>query len=134
MSERADIISGNQVRVETTALGDVPETGMTYSNGIGTDLALNNIEAVLVPAGARTAAPTIATQANLNHRGVLLFLNITASPAVAAASLTLRLQAIEPVSGTARRSRPRRPPTARPASTPTPTTLDCPTRRRRSVA
>ena len=100
MSERADIISGNQVRVETTALGDVPETGMTYSNGVGTDLALNNIQAVLVPAGARTVAPPIATQVNLNHRGVLLYLNVTGSPANAAASLTLRLQAIEPVGGT----------------------------------
>ncbi len=101
MSERADIISGNQERVETTALGDVPETGMTYSNGVGTDLALNNIQAVLVPSGARTVAPPIATQVNPNHRGVLLYLNVTASPANAAASLTLRLQAIEPVSGTA---------------------------------
>jgi len=101
MSERAHISGGNQERVETTALGDVPETGQTSFNGVGTDLILNNIQAVLVPAGARTAAPPIATQSNLNHRGVLLFLNVTASPAIAAASLTLRLQAIEPVSGTA---------------------------------
>lgn len=102
MSERTDLTQGGTlIRVEGTTLGEVPEQGMTYNNGTGTDLALNNIQAVLVPAGTRTTAPPIATQANLNHRGVLLFLNVTASPAVAAASLTLRLQAIEPVTGTA---------------------------------
>ena len=101
MSERTDLTQGGTlIRVEGTTLGEVPELGMTYANGVGTDLALNNVQAVLVPAGARTAAPPIATQANLNHRGVLLFLNVTASPAIAAASLTLRLQAIEPVGGT----------------------------------
>jgi len=101
MTERADISGGNQERVETTTMGDVPETGQTSFNGVGTDLILNNIQAVLVPAGARTVAPAIATQANLNHRGVLLFLNVTGSPANAAASLVVRLQAIEPVTGTA---------------------------------
>lgn len=100
MTERADIISGAQERVEVTALGDIIESGLTYNNGVGTDLALNNIQSVLVPAGTRTVAPPIATQSNLNHRGVLLFLNVTASPANAAASLTPRLQAIEPVTGT----------------------------------
>jgi len=100
MTERADIISGTQERAESTALGDVIESGLTYNNGAGTDLALNNIQSVLVPAGTRTVAPPIATQSNLNHRGVLLFLNVTASPANAAASLTPRLQAIEPVTGT----------------------------------
>jgi len=100
MVERADIISGMQERAESTALGDVIESGLTYNNGVSTDLALNNIQAILIPAGSRTVAPPIATQVNLNHRGVLLFLNVTASPANAAASLTLRLQAIEPVTGT----------------------------------
>ncbi len=102
MSERTDLAyGGTSVRVEGTTLGEVPEQGMTYNNGTGTDLVLNNIQLVLVPSGARTVAPAIATQACLNHRGVLLFLNVTASPAVAAASLTFRLQAIEPVTGTA---------------------------------
>jgi len=71
----------------------------TYYNGTGYDQALNNIQAVLVPVGARTVAPAIATQANLNHKGVLLYLNVTAF--TTALSLTLALQAIEPVSGTA---------------------------------
>ncbi len=102
MGERTDLAyGGTSVRVEGTTLGEVPEWGMTYNNGTSTDVALNNIQAVLVPAGARTVAPPIATQACLNHRGVLLFLNVTASPAVAAASLTPRLQAIEPVTGAA---------------------------------
>jgi len=102
MGERTDLAyGGTSVRVEGTPLGEVPEFGMTYNNGTGTDLVLNNIQLVLVPSGARTVAPPIATQACLNHRGVLLFLNVAASPAVAAASLTPRLQAIDPVTGTA---------------------------------
>jgi hypothetical protein len=102
MGERTDLAyGGTSVRVEGTPLGEVPEFGMTYNNGVSTDVALNNVQIVLVPGGARTVAPAIATQANLNHRGVLLFLNVTAAPAVAAASLTFRLQAIEPVTGTA---------------------------------
>jgi len=81
MSERTDLTQGGTlIRVEGTTLGEVPEQGMTYNNGVGTDLALNNIQAVLVPAGTRTVAPAIATQANLNHRGVLLFLNVTGVP------------------------------------------------------
>lgn len=100
MSERTDLAyGGTAVRVEGTPLGEVPEQGMTYNNGTGTDLALNNIQAVLVLSGVRTTAPAIATQSNLNHRGVLLFLNVTAASGTG--GLTVRLQAIEPVTGTA---------------------------------
>ncbi len=100
MSERTDLAyGGTSVRVEGTTLGEVPEQGMTYNNGTGTDLVLNNIQLVLVPSGVRTTAPAIATQSNLNHRGVLLFLNVTAASGTG--GLTVRIQAIEPVTGTA---------------------------------
>jgi len=100
MGERTDLAyGGTSVRVEGTTLGEVPEQGMTYNNGTGTDLVLNNIQLVLVPSGARTVAPAIATQACLNHRGVLLFLNVTAASGTG--GLTVRIQAIEPVTGMA---------------------------------
>jgi len=102
MSERTDLAyGGTSVRVEGTPLGEVPEQGMTYNNGTGTDLALNNIQFVLVVAGTRTSTPPIATQTCLNHRGVMLFLNVTASPAVATSTLTVAIRAIEPVTGMA---------------------------------
>jgi len=68
MTERTDLAyGGTSVRVEGTPLGEVPEWGMTYNNGTGTDVALNNIQLVLVPSGARTVAPAIATQSCLNR-------------------------------------------------------------------
>ncbi len=70
-------------------------------NGATLDLVMNNMQAVLAPPGPRTVAPPIATQVNTDARGVLLFLNITASPANAAAALALVVNAVEPVTGTA---------------------------------
>jgi len=60
-----------------------------------------DIQAVLAPPAPRTVAPPIATQVNTDARGVVLFLNITASPANAAAALALVVNAVEPVTGTA---------------------------------
>jgi len=71
------------------------------SNGVTLDPVLNNIQAVLVPSGARTVAPPIPTQVNTDARGIVLFLNVTASPANAAADLALSLSLVDPVSGTA---------------------------------
>ncbi len=67
-------------------------------NGASSDLAFNNTQGVLVPFGARTVAPAIAVQTNPNHRGVLLYLNVTAA---GTGGLTVTLRAIDPVSGTA---------------------------------
>lgn len=78
----------------------LPVLGPNY-NGATYDPNYGNVQGVLAPSAARTAAPAIATQTNPNHRGVILFLSVTASPADVAATLTLQISAVEPVSGTA---------------------------------
>jgi len=67
-------------------------------NGVSRDRVYNNTQSLLVPSGARTAAPAIPTQANPNGRGVYLFLNVTAA---GTGGVTVTLRANDPVSGTA---------------------------------
>ena len=83
------------------AVGPAGDAGPLLFNGSSFDRQYNNIQGVLVPSGARTAAPAIPTQTNPNIRGVLLWLNITAGPGAGVGGLTLTLRAIEPVTGTA---------------------------------
>jgi hypothetical protein len=54
------------------------------------------MERVLTPL-LHACVPSLVNPA---YRGLMLFLNVTASPAVASSTLTLTLQAVEPVTGT----------------------------------
>jgi len=88
MSERAHISGGNQERVETTALGDVPETGQTSFNGVGTDLILNNIQAV---AEAVSAAPVNSATTAVPLTGSMAWSRTTSDAAALAGDpVTLR--------------------------------------------
>jgi hypothetical protein len=61
-------------------------------------LPITNAEAVLLPPATRAATTQSTLQTNHAHRGVVLWLDVTANPG-GAASLTLRLLAADPASG-----------------------------------
>ena len=81
------------------AVGPAGDAGLLLFNGSSFDRQYNNIQGVLVPSGARTAAPAIPTQTNPNFRGVLLWLNVTVASGTG--GLTTTIRGIEPVTGTA---------------------------------
>ena len=68
------------------------------SNGSTFDRFQNNREATLLAAAGRTATTATGDQTAVNHRGAVLFLNVTANPG-GGESLTLEVQEKDPVSG-----------------------------------
>jgi hypothetical protein len=77
------------------------DTAVLLFNGSTFDRSYNSVQGILVPSASRLAAPAIATQSAPNHRGVILWLNITAGPGAGVGGLTVTLRALEPVTGTA---------------------------------
>lgn len=67
-------------------------------NGATIDRWRNNFEAPLLASAARTATTNSPDQTNHNVRGFALILNVTANPG-AAETLSLKIQAKDPVSG-----------------------------------
>lgn len=68
-------------------------------NGATFDRTYNNTPVTLLPSAARTATLATPTQTSPNHRGLVLFVNITAL-AGTTPSLTPQILAVDPVSGT----------------------------------
>lgn len=66
-------------------------------NGTTWDRVRTNLEATLLAAAARTATTNSPDQTNYNHRGLILFVDVTAR--AAATTLTPNLQVKEPVGG-----------------------------------
>lgn len=100
--------AGNALWPPAAALADGAANPTTPLVG-GAQLGLNaggtwdrwraNLEGTLLASAARTALAQAPVQTNYNGRGVLLFLNVTAASGTG--GLSVRLQAVDPLSGTA---------------------------------
>ena len=75
----------------------VGAAGLLY-NGSTYDRERGNVEGTLLVSAARTATNASDPQTNYNHRGVVLFLYVTAMPG-GGETLTVQLQLKDPVSG-----------------------------------
>lgn len=67
-------------------------------DGVAEDMR-GNVEGTLLASAARTATTASATQTNVNARGVLLYVNVTAAPG--SQNLSVAISGIDPVSGSA---------------------------------
>lgn len=87
---------------ETTALGDgatgtgIPVTQPRLFNGTNYDRERGNIEGTLLASAARTASTFSPTQTNYNHRGVMMWLNVTVA---GTGNLYVRLWGQDPITG-----------------------------------
>lgn len=90
----AALLADNAALPTTPIVGAVP---MLY-NGATLNLQRGNTEGTLLASAARTATTNSAIQTNHNARGVVLFLNITATPG-GAETLYLYLTMVDPVTG-----------------------------------
>jgi len=82
----------------SNALGGVLiDARLAGFNGTTWDRQRNNEEIMLLSGAARTAQTDSSDQTNYNARGLLLFINVSADPA--AASITPTLRVIDSVSG-----------------------------------
>ncbi len=72
-------------------------------NGATWDRAYGNVQGALLASLARTASASAPLVTNPNHRGVLLFLNVTAAPPTppAGAGLQVQLALVDPISSLA---------------------------------
>lgn len=84
----------NGASVPTTTI--VGAAGMQF-NGTTFDLAQSNQEGTALASAARTATANSADISNVNARGVMVFLNVTAASGTG--GLVVRVQAKDPVSG-----------------------------------
>lgn len=98
-----DVSTGGGVRARSANVGDgaatnaiLAQAGFDY-NGSTLDRHRNNIEGTLLASAARTTDTNSSDQTNYNAKGVIVYLNISASGG--AIDLQLNIQAKDPVSG-----------------------------------
>lgn len=88
----------NPQDAKTVGAGDINSLSSGF-NGTTWDRWRNNTEGVLLASASRSSAPTTSIQTNYNHRGVVVFLDVTAASGTG--GLAIEIHGVDPVTGKA---------------------------------
>ena len=98
--------NSTRAEVRSPAAGDASQAGLVVVaqpelwNGSTWDPQPGNMQGTLLASATRTATATSPTQTNVGARGVVLYLNVTATSGTG--GLKVRVGAVDPVSGAVR--------------------------------